>query len=72
MGKGKREWKGDYKQHQAAFTLNDFQKCCDFQARDVNKDNATDGNTFEEGKEQIYTKESKAHEGTIRILRWTG
>ena len=64
----------DYKQHHAAaFTLNhDFQKRCDFQARDVNKDNATDGNTFEEGKEQIYTKESKAHDGTIRILRWTG
>ena len=67
MGRGKREWKGDYKQHHAAaFTLNHDH--CDFQARDVNKDNAT----FEEGKEQIYTKKSKAHDSTIRILRWTG
>ena len=38
----------------------------------MNKGNTAEVNTFEEGKEQISTKESNGHDSTIRILRWTG
>ena len=46
--------------------------CCDFQARDANEGNTAEVDTFEEGKEQIYKKESNGYDSTIRILRWTG
>ena len=38
----------------------------------MNKDNTAEVDTFEEGKEQIYKKESNGYDSTIRILRWTG
>ena len=38
----------------------------------MNKDNTAEVDTFEEGKEQIYNKESSGYDSTIRILRWTG
>ena len=38
----------------------------------MNKGNITEVNTFEEGKEEIYVKDSNVDDSTIRILRWTG
>ena len=38
----------------------------------MNKDNTAEVDTFEEGKEQIYSKELNGYDSTIRILRWTG